>query len=203
MNEQQKHVGVGQTVPNFEMEVYDPKRSDFGKISLEGLLKEKKWVILCFYPADFTFVCPTELSDLALKYEELKKLGAEVISVSTDTKFTHLAWKDNEKLMANVKYPMAADPTGTVSRLFGVYDEGSGLALRGTFIINPEGKLIASETNFYNVGRNMDELLRKMKANAYLVTHADEACPAKWEQGGKTLKPNPQMVGKVYEALNK
>src|SRR3989344_4659451 len=101
--QQQKVVMVGQTVPNFEMEVFDPKRNDFGKISLEALLKEKKWVILCFYPADFTFVCPTELSDLAAKYEDLKKLGAEVISVSTDTKYTHLAWKSVEKLMENVK----------------------------------------------------------------------------------------------------
>lgn len=203
MSDPVKTVAVGQTVPNFEMEVFDPKRSDFGKISLEGLLKEKKWVILCFYPADFTFVCPTELADLSNQYDELKKLGAEVISVSTDTKYSHLAWKDSEKLMQNVKYPMAADPTGTVSRLFGVYDDKSGLALRGTFIINPEGKLVASEVNFYNVGRNMDELVRKMKANSYLVTHADEACPAKWDEGAKTLKPTPQMVGKVFEALQK
>lgn len=203
MNEQQKTVAVGQTVPNFEMEVFDPKKNDFGKVSLEALLKDKKWVILCFYPADFTFVCPTELADLASQYDDLKKLGAEVISVSTDTKYAHLAWKEGEKLLEQVKYLMAADPTGTVSRLFGVYDEKTGLALRGTFIINPDGKLAASEINFYNVGRNMDELVRKMKANSYLSTHADEACPAKWEQGSKTLKPNAQMVGKVFEALQK
>ena len=203
MSEVQKIVSVGQQVPNFEMEVFDPKRNDFGKISLESLMKEKKWTILCFYPADFTFVCPTELKDLGDQYEELKKCGAEVISVSTDTKYTHLAWKEAEKLLQDVKYPMASDPTGTVSRLFGVYDEKSGLALRGTFIINPEGKLAASEVNFYNVGRNAAELVRKTQANTYLSSHPDEACPAKWTEGQKTLKPGAAIVGKVYEALNK
>lgn len=201
--ETQNIITVGQTVPNFEMEVYDPKRNDFGKVSLQQFLKEKKWVILVFYPADFTFVCPTELADLANKYDSLIQQGAEVISVSTDTKFSHLAWKDGEKLMKNVKYPMAADPTGTVSKLFGVYDYNTGLALRGTFIINPEGKLVASEVNFYNVGRSAEELARKMTANAYLSKHSDEVCPANWKEGEKTLKnPGAQMVGKVYEALN-
>jgi NADH-dependent peroxiredoxin subunit C len=194
-------VTVGMDVPNFEMETYDPVEREFGKISLEKLKKHEKWTILVFYPADFTFVCPTELADLADKHEALKKLGAEVISVSTDTKFTHLAWKDAEKLLAKVSYLMAADPTGSVSKLFGVYDCASGLALRGTFIINPQGKLVSSEVNFYNVGRNADELLRKMEANAYLLKHPAEACPAKWHQGAKTLKPSEKLVGKVYEAL--
>ncbi len=203
MSEEKNVIGVGQTVPNFEMEVFDPKRNDFGKISLEGLLKEKKWVILYFYPADFTFVCPTELADISAKYEDLKKDGAEVISISTDTKFSHLAWKGSEKLLESVKYLMGADPTGTVSRMFGVYDEKTGLALRGTFIISPDGKLISSEVNFYNVGRNADELSRKISANSYLSTHSDEVCPSGWVKGEKTLKPNPQMVGKVFEALNK
>ena len=192
---------VGADVPNFEMETYDPAEREFGKISLEQLKKRDKWIILVFYPADFTFVCPTELADLAEKHDALKKLGAEVISVSTDTKFSHLAWRDSEKLLAKVKYLMGADPTGTVSKLFGVYDGGSGLALRGTFVINPQGKLVSAEVNFYNVGRNADELLRKMEANAYLVKHPDEACPAKWHQGSKTLKPSEKLVGKVYEAL--
>lgn len=195
-------VKVGRDVPDFEMETYDPAESGFGKISLAELKKAKKWTILVFYPADFTFVCPTELSDLADKYETLKKLGAEVVSVSTDTKFSHLAWRNSEKLMENVKYPMGADPTGKVSKLFGVYDCGSGLALRGTFIISPEGKLVSSEVNFYNCGRNMDELARKMEANAYLQKHTDEACPAKWKSGAKTLKPSAAMVGHVYEALH-
>ncbi len=192
---------VGQRVPNFEMEVYDPKTLGFGKLSLEDLLRERKWVVLFFYPADFTFVCPTELADLADYYEELQRMGVEVISVSTDTKYTHLAWQRSEKLLEKVRYLMGADPTGRVSRLFGVYDENTGLALRGTFIINPDGILVGSEVNFYNVGRNAEELVRKMKANAYLMSHPDEACPARWKEGEKTLKPSQELVGRVYEAL--
>ncbi|MDW8032658.1 MAG: redoxin domain-containing protein [Aquificaceae bacterium] len=192
---------VGQKVPNFEMEVYDPKTLTFAKVSLEDLLRERRWVVLFFYPADFTFVCPTELADLAEYYGELQSMGVEVISVSTDTKYTHLAWHRAEKLLENVRYLMGADPTGKVSRLFGVYDENTGLALRGTFIINPDGMLVGSEVNFYNVGRNAEELVRKMKANAYLMSHPDEACPAKWREGEKTLKPSQELVGKVYEAL--
>ena len=196
-----KIISVGQEVPDFEMETYGPARSAFGKISLAELRKQNKWTVLVFYPADFTFVCPTELADLAEKYATLQKLGAEVVAVSTDTKFSHLAWRDSEKLLANVQYPMAADPTGKVSRMFGVYDEATGLALRGTFIINPAGKLVSSEVNFYNVGRDASELVRKMEANAYLVQHPAEACPAKWTPGKKTLKPSEKMVGKVFEAL--
>lgn len=194
-------VSVGQVVPDFEMEVYLSEKGDFGKISLQEIKSAKKWTILVFYPADFTFVCPTELKDLAEEYSILKKLGCEVISVSTDTKYSHLAWQQSEKLLEKVVYPMAADPTGKVSRLFGVYDESSGLALRGTFIINPDGKLVASEVNFYNVGRNARELTRKMKANEYLVKHPNEACPARWEEGSKTLTPSAKIVGKIHEAL--
>ena len=183
------------------MDVYDPENRAFGKVSLDELKQDGKWTILVFYPADFTFVCPTELADLAEKHETLKKLGAEVISVSTDTTYAHLAWRDSEKLLAKVSYIMGADPTGTISRLFVVYDPGTGLALRGTFIISPQGKLVASEINFYNVGRDMDELVRKLEANVYLLAHPAEACPAKWKQGAKTLTPNEKMVGKVYEAL--
>ncbi|MCS7084185.1 MAG: redoxin domain-containing protein [Aquificaceae bacterium] len=193
---------VGQKVPAFEMDCYDPKTGSFGRVSLEALMKERKWTVLFFYPADFTFVCPTELADLAKYQEELEKMGVQVIAVSTDTKFTHLAWQKAEKLLENVKYLMGADPTGNVSRLFGVYDEATGLALRGTFIINPEGTLVGSEVNFYNVGRNAEELVRKMKANLYLMSHPDEACPANWKEGDKTLKPSEALVGKVYEALN-
>jgi alkyl hydroperoxide reductase subunit AhpC len=197
-------VRVGQTVPEFEMDVYNPKSHQFEKISLADLKKNKKWTVLVFYPADYTFVCPTELADVADKYAEIEKAGAEVISVSTDTKFVHLAWQREEKLLVNLKYPMGADPTGKVSRLFGVYDEGTGLALRGTFIISPDGKLASSEVNFYNVGRNAAELLRKAQANAYLATHPQEACPANWSQGAKTLKTannEATLVGRVAEAL--
>ncbi|HIJ90862.1 MAG: redoxin domain-containing protein [Desulfobulbaceae bacterium] len=192
---------VGQNVPDFTMETYEPTDYGFGTISLEQMKKLGKWTVLVFYPADFTFVCSTELGDLADEYAELKAAGAEVVTVSTDTVYTHLAWKREEKFLENAKYPMAADPTGTVSKLFGVYDYGTGLALRGTFIINPEGKLVASEVNFYNVGRNAKELVRKLKASVYVAAHPNEACPARWETGGKTLTPGPKLVGNVYEAL--
>ena len=131
------------------------------------------------------------------------KMGCDVVTVSTDTQFVHLAWKKSEKELANVKYPMAADPTGKVSRMFGVYDEASGLALRGTFVINPEGVLLNSEVNFYNMGRNIDELMRKFKANVYMAKKTNEVCPSKWkDEGDKTLvDPGAKMVGKVHEAL--
>jgi NADH-dependent peroxiredoxin subunit C len=130
-------------------------------------------------------------------------MGCDIVTVSTDTQFVHLAWKNSEKELAAVKYPMAADPTGQVSRLFGVYDDASGLALRGTFMINPEGVLLNSEVNFYNMGRNIDELMRKFKANVYMGKKTNEVCPSKWkDEGDKTLvNPGAKMVGKVHEAL--
>ncbi len=143
------------------------------------------------------------MAALAEQYDRFKKMGAEVITVSTDTQFVHLAWKKSEKELENVTYPMGADPTGNLSRVFGVYDENTGLALRGTFIINPDGTLLNSEVNFYNLGRNIDELMRRFKANLYLARKENEACPSKWkDEGDKTLKPSSKMVGKVWEALN-
>jgi peroxiredoxin (alkyl hydroperoxide reductase subunit C) len=131
-------------------------------------------------------------------------MGCELITVSTDTQFVHLAWKQNEKSLKDVKYLMGADPSGKVSRLFGVYVEDAGLALRGTFIINPQGRLLNSEVNFFNMGRNIDELMRKFKANIYLSKKTAEACPAQWkDEGDKTLTPGPSLVGKVHEALAK
>jgi peroxiredoxin (alkyl hydroperoxide reductase subunit C) len=195
-------ISVGADVPDFTLDVYDPVEHAFSQISLNKLKLQGKWTVLVFYPADFTFVCPTELEDLADKHAVLKKLGAEVISVSTDTTFSHLVWRDSEKLLAKVEYLMGADKTGAVSRLFGVFDATTGLALRGTFIINPQGKLASSEINFYNVGRNAEELVRKLEANVYLLAHPDEACPAKWKLGAKTLHPGEKIVGKVFEALN-
>lgn len=194
-------LGVGQSVPDFELDTFEPTRGKFGKFRLSKNMKAKKWTVLFFYPADFTFVCPTELADVAEKYPAMKKLGCEVLSVSTDTHFTHMGWHREEKTLASVKYPMGADPTGNLSRLFGVYDEGTGLALRGTFIISPEGVLVSSEVNFYNVGRNAEELLRKLKGFVYVHSHPQEACPAKWDTGKKTLKPGEALVGKVFEAL--
>jgi peroxiredoxin (alkyl hydroperoxide reductase subunit C) len=130
-------------------------------------------------------------------------MGADIVTVSTDTQFVHLAWQKDEKELANVKYSMAADPTSNVSRMFGVYNEANGLDLRGTFLINPEGTLLNMEMNFYNVGRNIDELMRKFKANIYVAKKTNEVCPSKWkDEGDKTLvNPGAKMVGKVHEAL--
>ncbi|EPR43115.1 alkyl hydroperoxide reductase/ Thiol specific antioxidant/ Mal allergen [Desulfovibrio sp. X2] len=197
----EEHAKVGKKIENFTMDVYDPTEGGFSEVELKKLRKAGKWVVLVFYPADFTFVCPTELADLAEKHPQLAAMDCEVISVSTDTKFTHMAWRTDERLLANVKYKMAADPTGKVSRYFGVYDCEAGTALRGTFVVNPDGVLVSSEVNFYNVGRNADELLRKMQANVHLRENPTEACPAKWEPGKKTLTPSEKLVGKVYEAL--
>ncbi len=193
---------VGQIVPDFEMETYEPAHGDFGKVSLADIKKAGKWTILVFYPADFTFVCPTELADLATHHAKLEELGARVIAVSTDTKFAHMVWRNSEPMMKGVNYTLAADTTGAVSRIFGVYDAATGLALRGTFIINPEGKLVSSEVNFYNVGRNAAELVRKMEANSHLIAHPNEACPANWKPGARTLRPGKDIVGNVASALN-
>ena len=192
---------IGQKVPELTFDIYDPVNREFKVMNLSDLQKDKKWVILFFYPADFTFVCPTELKDLGDKYEEFKGLGVEVISFSTDTKFVHLAWKDSELLLKDIKFPMGADPNGKISKVFGVYNEENGLDRRGTFIIDPEGKLVGMEITFDNVGRNAEELLRKVKAHIYLSKHPDEACPARWTEGEKTLKPSEKLVGKVGEAL--
>jgi len=197
-------VQVGQYVPDFKLETFEPASVDFSEISLDGLKANRKWTILFFYPGDFTFVCATEFAALAEKYEEFSRMGAEIITVSKDTKYAHLVWQRVEKMLKDVKYPMGADPTGNISRLFGVYDEATGLALRGTFIISPDGRLMNSEVNFYNIGRNIDELMRKFKANRYLATHGEEACPAEWaEEGDKTLTPSISLVGKVGEQYNK
>lgn len=131
-------------------------------------------------------------------------MGAEVVTVSTDTKYVHLAWRDSEKELENVKYPMGSDPTARLARMFDVYDEETGLSLRGTFIISPDGTLVNSEVNYYNLGRNIDELMRKFKANLHLAKKPNEVCPSKWkEEGDPTLEPSAAMVGHVHEALQK
>lgn len=199
--EELKVLSVGQRVPDFEMDIYLPDKKDFGKIKFSDVFKKGNWLILLFYPADYTFVCPTELSDVGEKYPELKKEGAELISISTDTHYVHYAWQNSEKLLSAIKYPMGADPTHIVSKTFGVYDEASGLALRGTFIIDPDAKLLASEVNYFPVGRNSDELLRKFKAFKFVKENPAQVCPAKWIPGKKTLIPGKDLVGKVGDRL--
>lgn len=195
-------VQVGQEVPDFELETYDPKTGDFSTVSLEKLKADGRWAILFFYPADFTFVCATEFAALAELHERFDKLGAEVITVSCDTKFSHLAWTHVEKELGEAKFQMAADPTGKMAKMFGIYDENAGVALRGTYIINPSGVLINAEVNYLNLGRNVEELMRKFKANLYLARKQFEACPAKWKDDGDvTLTPSARMVGMVHQAL--
>ncbi len=156
-----------------------------------------KWSVVFFYPADFTFVCPTELGDVADNYEELKRLGVEVYAVSTDTHFTHKAWHDSSETIKKIKYPMVGDPTGAISRNFGVYIEENGLAHRGTFVIDPEGRIQLMEVSAEGVGRDASELLRKIKAAQYIAAHPGEVCPAKWKEGDETLAPSLDLVGKI------
>jgi NADH-dependent peroxiredoxin subunit C len=156
-----------------------------------------KWAIFFFYPADFTFVCPTELGDLADKYAELKKMGVEVYSVSTDTHFVHKAWHDASETIKKIKFPMLADPTGHLSRAFGVHIEDAGLAYRGTFLVDPEGKIKLAEVQDNSIGRNAEELVRKVQAAQFVASHPGEVCPAKWKPGAATLKPGLDLVGKI------
>lgn len=156
-----------------------------------------KWLVLFFYPADFTFVCPTELEELAENYNEFKKLGAEILSVSTDTVFVHKAWHDHSPAVRKVKFPMVADPTGKLCKEFGTYIEDEGLSLRGTFIVNPEGFLKALEVNDNSIGRSAAELLRKLQAAKFVREHKGNVCPASWKPGKKTLKPGLKLVGKI------
>lgn len=156
-----------------------------------------KWSVFFFYPADFTFVCPTELGDLADQYEEFKKLDVEIYGVSTDKHFTHKAWHDTSETIGKIQYPMIGDPTLEISRNFEVLIEADGLAERGTFVIDPEGKIQIIELNAGNIGRDANELLRKIRAAQYVAAHPGEVCPAKWKEGEATLSPSLDLVGKI------
>ncbi|MFA5564657.1 MAG: alkyl hydroperoxide reductase subunit C [Acidimicrobiia bacterium] len=156
-----------------------------------------KWSVVFFYPADFTFVCPTELGDLADNYDEFQRLGVEIYSVSTDTHFTHKAWHASSDTIGKIRYPMVGDPTGTISRNFEVMIEEKGLADRGTFVVDPDGKIQIIEINAGDIGRNATELLRKIKAAQYVRQNPNEVCPAKWEEGDDTLSPSLDLVGKI------
>ncbi|HEY0333837.1 MAG TPA: alkyl hydroperoxide reductase subunit C [Stenotrophomonas sp.] len=156
-----------------------------------------KWSVVVFYPADFTFVCPTELEDLAENYAEFQKLGVEVYSVSTDTHFSHKAWHDTSDAIGKIKYPMIGDPSGVVTNNFEVMRPGIGLADRGTFIIDPSGVIQSVEITAEGIGRDANELLRKVKAAQYVAAHPGEVCPAKWKEGEKTLAPSLDLVGKI------
>jgi peroxiredoxin (alkyl hydroperoxide reductase subunit C) len=156
-----------------------------------------KWSVFVFYPADFTFVCPTELEDLADQYVEFSKLGVEIYAVSTDTHFAHKAWHDTSASIKKIQYPLVGDPTATLARNFEVLIEEEGLALRGTFVINPEGLIKVLEVHDNGIGRDARELLRKVQAAQYVASHPGEVCPARWKPGAKTLAPSLELVGKI------
>ena len=171
------------------------QNGQFIEVSEQDLIG--KWSVVFFYPADFTFVCPTELADLADQYEEFQKMGVEIYSVSTDTHFTHKAWHYTSEEIKKIQYPMIGDPTWTLAKNFEVLIESEGLADRGTFVIDPEGKIQIVEVNAGGIGRDAQELLRKVKAAQYVHAHPGEVCPAKWKEGDATLAPSIDLVGKI------
>ena len=184
---------INREIVDFSVQAY--VNGEFKKVSKENVLG--KWSVFFFYPSDFTFVCPTELEDLANKYEEFQKIGCEIYSVSCDTHYVHKAWHDASKTIQKINYPMLADPTGVLARGFDVMIEEDGLAERGSFIVNPEGKIVAYEVIAGNVGRNADELFRRVQASQFVAEHGDQVCPAKWQPGAKTLKPSLDLVGLI------
>lgn len=184
---------INTSLPEFKAQAF--VNGEFKTITDKDL--KGKWSVLFFYPADFTFVCPTELGDMADKYGKLKEMGVEVYSVSTDTHFTHKAWHDTSETIKKIKYPMLADPTGHLSRELGVYIEEEGLTYRGTFVVDPEGKIKMAQVHDNSIGRNADELIRQIQAAQFVASHPGEVCPAKWTPGAKTLKPGLDLVGKI------
>lgn len=184
---------INTRVPEFKVQAYH--NGKFTAVSSEDI--KGKWAIFFFYPADFTFVCPTELVDMAEKYEQFKAMGVEIYSVSTDSHFVHKAWHDASESIRKIQYPMLADPTGVLSRAFGVMIEEDGMAYRGTFVVNPEGLIKLVEIQDNSIGRNADELLRKVEAAQFVASHDGEVCPAKWQKGAETLKPSIDLVGKI------
>lgn len=183
---------IGKKVENFKAKAFH--NGQFIDITDENM--KGKWSAVVFYPADFTFVCPTELEDLANLYEDFKKENCEIYSVSTDTEYVHKAWHDSSERVKKVQYPMIADPTGKLSRMFEVMIEEEGLARRGSFIIDPEGVIQAYEVHSNGIGREASELLRKLQA-AKFVRENGEVCPAKWKPGKESLKPTIDLIGKL------
>lgn len=201
MKEYVSSVKVGETVPDFAFEAFQNNETKTLKFSdFRG-----KWLVVMFYPADFTFVCPTELEEMAKLYPKFKEINAEVVSFSTDTVFTHKAWHDTSPAIQQIGFPMGADPSGKISYAFGVLIEGDGteltedegLSMRGTFIIDPKGTLRAMEVTHNSIGRKAAETLRKIQAAQYVETHPGNVCPASWEPGSDTLEPGMDLVGKI------
>ncbi len=186
-------IQIGQVIPDFELEAYH--EDDTKNIKLSDY--RGKWLVMLFYPADFTFVCPTELEEAAVLYDQFRAEGAEVVSVSTDTVFTHKAWHDTSKSIGKIKYPMIADPTGKLCKAFGTYIEKEGLSLRGSFIIDPDSVLKAMDIHDNSIGRNALEILRKLQASRFVRENEGLVCPASWTPGKNTLKPGLGLVGRI------
>lgn len=184
---------INRSIPQFKVQAFH--KGEFKTVTDEDV--RGKWSIFIFYPADFTFVCPTELEDMAKYYDEFQKLGCEVYSVSCDTHFTHKAWHDTSDAIGKINYPMLGDPTGVLARGFDVMIEEEGLALRGTFLANPEGIIKVAEIHDLGIGRSAKDMVRKLKAAQYVANHDGEVCPAAWEEGQETLKPSLDLVGKI------
>ena len=186
-------IRINEKVPEFSAKaLHDDRIKTIKNLDYSG-----KWIVVFFYPGDFTFVCPTELEELAENYETFKELGAEILSVSTDSEFVHKAWHDNSPAIKKVQFPMLADPTGKLAKMFGTYIEEEGVSLRGTFIIDPDGILKAYEVHDNSIGRNAKELIRKIEAAQFVREHGGEVCPAGWTKGKNTLKPGLDLVGKI------
>ncbi|MDD6772164.1 alkyl hydroperoxide reductase subunit C [Inconstantimicrobium porci] len=184
---------IGKRVSEFKVNAY--QNGDFTEVSSDSL--KNHWSVFFFYPADFTFVCPTELGDLADNYDKFKEINCEIYSVSEDTHFVHKAWADASETIAKIQFPMLADPTGKLARDFEVLIEKDGMALRGSFIVNPEGEIKAYEVHDLGIGRDADELLRKVQAAQFVAQYGDKVCPAKWKPGAETLTPGIDLVGKI------
>ncbi|MCB0482658.1 MAG: peroxiredoxin [Flavobacteriales bacterium] len=184
---------INSHIPEFKLQAYH--KDAFKTVTQDDF--KGKWSVLFFYPADFTFVCPTELGDVADQYSKLTEMGVEVYSVSTDTHFVHKAWHDASETIKKIKFPMLADPTGNLSRAMGVYIEEQGMAYRGTFLVNPDGLIKIAEIHDNGIGRNAEELVRKVQAAKFVAEHPGEVCPAKWKPGEKTLTPSLNLVGKI------
>jgi len=196
-----EYVKIDTKAPDFTLPAYNPKTDDEEKISLENL--KGKWVVLFYYPADFTFVCPTELKDMADEEQTFHDLGVEVFAASTDTIYSHRAWVRHEMLMKKFPYKMLADHTTRVAEMYNILDEETGIAGRGTFIIDPNGIVKWIEVTSGPLGRNSAELIRKIEALQFMENNPGTACPAKWAIGSKTLKPSIKIAGEVGEELEK
>ena len=182
---------INKEVSDFSAQAY--QNDDFKEVTKADLIGN--WSVFFFYPADFTFVCPTELEDLENNYDQFKAIGCEIYSVSTDSHFVHKAWHDHSEKISKITYPMIADPTHAITKDFEALIEADGMAERATFVIDPDGKIVAYEVNSGNVGRNADELLRKVQACQFVREHGDQVCPAKWQPGAETLTPSLDLVG--------